>query len=568
MKIRFASLIFLMLLLTSHLEGSVMSAVETGIQIRFKKSFFHPGDTIEFTVESSAGSQLNAYVMYLDKEIATINAPIINGQAKVDWTPPPFSPRGYGLIVNVLNDSGQLIATKSSAFDVLEHWTNAPRYGFLTDFSAGRDNDQETINWIVKHHVNGIQFYDWQYRWENLVPDTDIFADGLGRPQSMLVIRRLIDLLHAHNVSAMPYTAIYGASMAYFRQHPDWALLDAKGAPYLFGGDLIGIMNPAVGSAWNDHLMTEFADVLDHTTLDGIHIDQYGSPKIGFDKDGNRIDLAEVMPQFINQTAEIVRSKRGDDGTTLFNCVGNWPIKAVASSQQNASYIEVWPPHNDYIDLNRIIDNAQKLGNEKSVILAAYIPPERTINWRLANAVIYASGGFHLETGEPQSMLADPYFPKYGKISEADQDLFGRYYDFLVRYENVLSIQTHSGSSERAHAVNLDNVRTRGISAKDRVVPIVRIGAGYETFNLINFVGIDESNWNAPTNISPTPFTDLAVIIQVTRPVSQVWVASPDNETSMNATSLPFTVENDSLKIQLPHLNYWNMIVVEYADAN
>lgn len=568
MKTRFYSIIILAILLTFHLEGSVMSAVETGIQIRLEKSFFYPGDQVRFTVESSTGSSIDVRVVYLDKEIASINAPIVNGQAEASWTPPPLSPRGYGLIVHVLNNGGQIIGTKTSAFDVLEHWTDAPRYGFLTDFSTGRNNDAETINWIVQHHVNGIQFYDWQYRWENLVPDTDIFADGLGRPQSMVVIRRLIDLLHTRNVSAMPYTAIYGASMAYFRQHPDWGLLDAKGEPYLFGGDLIGIMNPAVGSAWNEHLMAEFADVMDHTAFDGIHIDQYGSPKIGFDKDGNRIDLAEVMPQFINQTAEIVRSKRGDDGTTLFNCVGNWPIAAVASSHEDASYIEVWPPYNDYIDLNRIIKNAQELGNDKPVILAAYIPPERTINWRLANAVIYASGGFHLETGEPQTMLADPYFPKYGKIKEADQDLFGRYYDFLVRYENVLNTGTSAGSSEREHAVNLGDTRTRGIRAKDRVVPIVRIGANFETFNLINFVGIDESSWNSLTDVPPTPFTDLAVSIQVDRPVSQVWVASPDSITSMNAKLLPFTIEDSELKIQLPYLDYWNMIVVEYADAN
>jgi hypothetical protein len=164
-------------------------------------------------------------------------------------------------------------------------------------------------------------------------------------------------------------------------------------------------------------------------------------------------------------------------------------------------------------------------------------------------------------------MLADPYFPKYGKIKEADQELFGRYYDFLVRYENVLSTQTQAGSSERHQAVNLGNIRIRGIHAKDRVVPIVRVGADFETFNLINFVGIDGSNWNSPTNIGPTPLNDLEVGIQVNRPVSQVWVASPDNPTSMDAKLLPFTIENHVLKLQLPHLDYWNMIVVEYTDA-
>lgn len=546
-----------------------MFAVETQVQIQFEKSFYRPNEAVRLQVVSPSGSLVEATIFYLDQKIAVTRAPLVDGKAAIEWMPPATAPRGYGVVVDVLDENGQVLTSQNAAFDVLKHWTNAPRYGFLTDFRAERDNDGETIKWMLRHHINGVQFYDWQYRWEKLVPDTDLFADGLGRPHSMATVRRLIDLLHKHDISAMPYTAIYGASMPFFREHPDWALLDAMGEPYMFGGDLIAIMNPAVGSAWNTHLMNEFADVLDRTAFDGIHIDQYGSPKIGFDEAGNRVDLAEVMPEFINQTAVIVDSKRGDAGATLFNCVGNWPIDAVAPANQDASYIEVWPPHDDYLDLNRIITNAQRLGNEKPVILAAYIPPERTINWHLANAVIFASGGFHLETGEPETMLADPYFPKYGAIDEADQELYGRYYDFLVRYENRLSVQTQAGSNERAGEISLgDDIRTGGIRAKNRVVPIVRTGQGFETISLINFVGIDESNWNTPTTILPTPFNDLSVTIAVNQSVKQVWTASPDDPTGMNAQILPFIVENGDLKVQLPRLDYWTMLVVEYKDAN
>jgi dextranase len=568
MKLRLCSVFMFTFLLLFNPGGSAVFAVDTAVQIRFEKSFFQPEDIIQFSVTAISGSRVDTHVLYLDQEITTISTVILNGQAEVNWTAPLTAPRGYGLVVNVLDKDGRIIASQSSAFDVLAHWTDAPRYGFLSDFSPGRANDEEAIDWLLRHHINGVQFYDWQYRWENLVPEGDIFEDGLGRPQSMATIRRLIDLIHERNIGAMPYTAIYGASMAFYRQHPDWGLLNAAGEPYLFGENLIGIMNPSPGSEWNAHLLTEFADVLDHTTFDGIHIDQYGSPKNGFDKAGNRIDLAEVMPQFINQTAALVQNKRGDEGVTLFNCVGNWPVETVAPSQQDATYIEVWPPYDDYVDLNRIITNAQQLGNEKPVILAAYIPPERTINWRLANAVIFASGGYHIETGEPGTMLADPYFPKFGQIAEADQELFGRYYDFLVRYQNVLSTQTVAASNERQRAVNLGDLRTQGIRAKDRIVPIVRTGAGFETFSLINFMGIDGSEWTAPTNIAPTLFTDLNVGIQVNRAVSGVWFASADQATSMNAMPLPFTVENGELRLQLPRLDYWSMIVVEYIDGN
>jgi dextranase len=542
-------------------------AVETTVQVVPDKSFYRPNDPVRIAITASNGKSIRARVMYLNQAVTVIDAPITNGQAEIVWTPPPTAPRGYGLVIEVLGEDNAVLGTQSSAFDVLERWTDAPRYGFLSDFTSGRNNDAETGDWLLRHHINGLQFYDWQYRWEDLLPDTDEFQDGLGRPQSMATIRRLIDLAHSRNVAAMPYSAIYGASIEFYREHPSWAFFNALNEPFLFGDNFIAIMNPAPGSRWNEHLLGEFADVLDHTAFDGIHIDQYGSPKNGFDEAGNPIDLAEVMPQFVNQTAELVQEQRGDDGVVLFNCVGNWPIDVIAPSQVDASYIEVWSPYNDYIDLNRIITNAQAWGAGKPVILAAYISPAWTINWRLANAVIFASGGSHIETGEPGTMLADPYFPRFEMIDEAQQALFQRYYDFLVRYENVLAINTAAGSYGQHSDVDLGDVRTGGIRAKNRVVPIVRTGDGFDTVSLINFIGIDGSDWNAPTNVPPTPLNDLPVSIQVSRPVRDVWAASPDDAAAMNAESIPFTVENGVLQFRLARLDYWSMIVVEYDNG-
>ena len=547
-------------------QGGTVFAVDTSLQVVPSQSFYRPGDVVHIDVTTTGGARLEAQVLYLNTPITTLTAALSAGRAELTWTPPPDAPRGYGLRVTVLDDNGHTLATQTGAFDVLNHWTDAPRYGFFSDFTAARDNDAATTAWLLQHHINGLQFYDWQYRWEDLLPATDVFADGLGRPQSMATVRHLVDLVHKINVAAMPYTAIYGASWSYANQHPEMQLYSATKKPFEFGDNLIGIMDPTPGSAWNQHLLGEFADVLDNTVFDGIHVDQYGSPKRGFDVNGKPVDFATVMPQFADQTKALVQQKRGDAGVALFNCVGNWPIEAIAPSQVDAAYIEVWPPYNDYLDLNRIIANAEKLGNGKPVILAAYIPPDRHINWQLANAVIFASGAYHIETGEPASMLADPYFPKFSQISEAQQAVFTRYYDFLVRYENVLSINTTAGTNERRSEVDLGSVRTKGLRAKDRVVPIIRTGADFETFNLINFVGIDAAHWNAPTTVPPTPLTNTSVTIPVSRAVKSVWAASPDDRSTMNATTLPFSAENGTLKFTLPQLAYWSMIVVEYAN--
>lgn len=560
----------ILFLFLSLIQGGAVFATDIPhITIFPDKGFYRPGETVQITVRTSMGARIEARILYITTTLATLSAPVTEGEATLTWTPPPQAPRGYGLSVDVYDDAGTIIAMQTSAFDVLNRWIDAPRYGFLSDFSPARLTDRPMIEWMLQHHINGVQFYDWQYRWEDLLPETDRFDDGLGRPQSMTTIRRLIDVLHAHSIAAMPYTAIYGASTAFYRQHPEWGLFDARNEVYDFGeNSFIAIMNPAFGSPWNQHLLGEFADVLENTVFDGIHIDQYGSPKNGYDNNGNYVDLADVMPQFINQTAELVRQERGNEGVVLFNCVGNWPIDTVGPSEQDAAYIEVWSPNDSYLDLGRIVTNAETLGGGKPVIIPAYIPPAQTINWRLANSIILASGGTHLETGEPESMLADPYFPLFGKLAPEQQSVFRRYYDFQVRYENVLSTTTSAGSDDLHQAVDLGEIRTRGITARNRVVPVVRSGDTFDTFSLINFIGVDQTNWNAPTTSAPTPFTDLVVSIAVSRPVARVWAASPDAETTMNPTILTYTVEDGVLRLTLPGLNYWSMIVVEYVHGN
>ncbi len=559
-----------LLIIFSLIQGGVVFATDLPqVMILPDKGFYRPGESVQITVRSSVGTSVEARVLYLTAELAALRAPLNDGEAALRWQPPPQAPRGYGLSVTIYDAAGTPVAWQTSAFDVLERWIDAPRYGFLSDFSPARQPDTAMIEWMLQHHINGVQFYDWQYRWEDLLPAADHFDDGLGRPQSMTTIRRLIDALHTHGIAAMPYTAIYGASTAFYHQHPAWGLFDARGAVYDFGeNSFLAIMNPAPGSPWNKHLLGEFAAVLQNTAFDGIHIDQYGSPKNGYDSDGHYVDLAGVMPQFINQTAALVEEKRGAAGVVLFNCVGNWPIDTAARSQQAAAYIEVWAPHDSYLDLSRIVTNAESLGGGKPVIIPAYIPPAQVINWQLANSVILASGGTHLETGEPESMLADPYFPKFGLIAPEWQPGFRRYYDFQVRYENVLSTTTRAGSSEQQQSLELENIRTRGITAQGRVVPIVRSGDGFDTFSLINFVGVDQTNWNVPATHAPTPFRDLAVRLAVTRPVAQVWFASPDSEITMNPTLLDYTHQAGLLQFTLPVLNYWTMIVVEYADDN
>ena len=541
------------------------------------KATYRPGETVRLDVSLAGPVQseghVDASITFLSGEVTRLTQPVrlVAGEAVttgLTWTPPVLAPRGYGVDLQVLDRTGTVLARASTAFDVLDRWTQAPRYGFLTDFGPGRADLDRTMRWLARYHVNGLQFYDWMYRHEQLLPPADVFDDPLGRRLSLATVERLIDAAHARNVAAMPYTAVYAASVPFFRQHPGWGLLDAAGRPIPFGDDFLMIMDPAPGSRWTAHLQRQFGEVLARTAFDGIHLDQYGDPKVAYDGDGKRLDLARVLPEFIDLTKETATAVR-PGATVVFNCVGNWPIERVTASRQDFAYIEVWPPYTLYRDLHALIVEAQDLSAGKPVVLAAYIDPARPRNARLADAVIFASGGYHIELGEPGGMLADPYFPNYGQMSDELATILRRYYDFAVRYENVLSQRTQDTTARRAAQVAIEGMDTDGGCACGKVCVITREGEGYETISLINLLDVTDPAWNGLQEKDVAPVTDLRVRIYTGQPVRRIWWASPDGE-NPRARSLDFYLGSDRrgtfVTFTVPLLVCWDLIVLERAD--
>ena len=547
--------------------GKASMQVNVAVDIVPDKAFYRPGETATFLITAAGGERAEATIAHLADTLAVLEVAVRDGSAILSWTPPPDAPRGYGITVRLL-DGERMLATASTAFDVLARWTQAPRYGFLSEFQPGRADAEAAMAWAARYHVNGLQFYDWQYRHETLLPPSDPHTDLLGRRMSLATVERLIEAAHARNIAAMPYTAIYGASPAFYRAHPDWALLQATGEPFEFADGFLYIMDPSPGSPWNTHLLGEFARVLDETAFDGIHIDQYGAPQIGKNAAGERVDLARVFPAFIDQTAALVRDRRGDGGAVIFNAVRNWPVDTVAPAGQDVVYIEVWEPYRDFMDLHRLVVRAQELGGGKPVILAAYIHPDHRHNVRLANAVIFASGGTHLELGEPRAMLADPYFPKFGTMDEDVKATTRRYYDFPVRYGEVLATETTDATAARAGALAIEGIRTQSLRSRDRVAVIVRQGRDFETFSLVNLLGLESGEWARPLAGGPDPLDDLAIRVYTDRPVSSLWWASPDGD-SLDARALDFAAGHDEggayIAFRLPRLDTWSMIVVEYS---
>lgn len=541
------------------------------------RAFYRPGEQVRLIVHLASALDkpvwvwVAASITFLASEITRIKREIAlrPGEQTVDlvWLPPTESPKGYGVDLQLLDDRGMVLDTAATACDVLECWTQAPRYGFLTDFSPGRADITKMMEWFTRYHINGLQFYDWMYRHEDLLTDEEPYRDPLGRLLSRRTVEALINAAHRHNIAAMAYTAIYGASVPFYRMHPDWALRKANGEPFPFGESFLYIMDPSPDSPWTQHLMGEFAEVMRETGFDGIHIDQYGDPKSGFGAQNKPVDLAEIIPTFIQLTKAKAAAVHSD-ATVVFNAVNNWPIETVALANQDFVYIEVWPPNTLYQDLWKIIVNAQQLSKGKAVVLAAYIEPTRHRNVRLTDAVIFASGGWHIELGEQRGILADPYFPKYKPIGDALATVLRRYYDFAVRYENVLALGTWDTTDERARKVTIEGVNTDPDQVSEKVWIITRQGEGFETISLINLLDISNPEWNGLLLADPTPLGNLRVCYQTEQEVKRVWLASPDFA-NPQAMDLDFKPARDSqgnyIEFTVPRLEYWDLIVIEFA---
>lgn len=553
------------------LEFEVMKNSVNIDEVIFKKSFFYPGEMASWQIKVHAENEetllLVNKITHLDKtlEVQKKKIQITPGVTQYDfkWQPPKDTPKGYGLDVWVENDQGDVFAFVSTAFDVLEKWTQHPRYGFMVDFSAGRTDGDQTLDQLLPFRINALQFYDWMYRHDTYLPPKDPFIDPLGRYLSLETTQRLIDTAHERNMAAMPYTAVYAASISFYEQHPDWALLEKNGKPSFFGENFLVIMDPRPGSAWTEHLLNQFSDILASTQFDGIHLDQYGAPKVGYDQEGNSYDLAQPLAVLIDSTRQVVDESRGQNGAVVFNAVTNWPIEAVAPADQDIVYIEVWSPYTHFNDLGLLIQQAQTLGDGKPVVIAAYIHPAYEINALLNDAIIFANGAGHIELGEGGGYLADPYFPKYEVPSEALREKLEKYYQISIRYQNWLGPRTQAGNQQMAH---IQGYETDAGITKNKIMPVVRESDGTTVISLINLMGLKHGEWEKELKSAPTVLSNLTVEVGSNgKEAEKIWFTSPDLG-DITLKPLSFEQEGQSLIITIPTLNVWSLAIIEWKN--
>ncbi|MGI8517309.1 MAG: glycoside hydrolase family 66 protein [Acidimicrobiia bacterium] len=512
------------------------------LRISPHKGTYLPSAPVRLNVSASglSSTPVKATVSHLDRELAVLEGTLDHtGSTVLEWTSPDETPRGYG--VDVTTRADDRLLTGSTAFDVLEHWTERPRYGFLSDFPPDRDA-AAVLDALLPYHLNALQFYDWQFRHDQLVAPTTEYLDPFGRVLSLETIRRFIKEAGRRGMAAMAYAAVYAASLPFQMDHLSWALFDSEHQPHRFE-DFLGYMNPSPGSPWVEHLIRQCWEALDQMGFDGIHLDQYGEPRKAFDATGAKVDLPASFAEFV----DVLKMGRPKMPITL-NAVKNWPIEQLARSREDFYYVEVWPDTPTYEDLGRIVREARFLSSGKGVVVAVYIPAEHRCNVRLTNAVIFTNGGSRIELGEQARLLVDPYFPNHAKLDENLATTLRGYWDLAVRYGDVLFSK-------------LQDERHLEVDLPPGLVATVHQGGGRVGVSLVNLNPPSHARWDLP-HPPPTPIEGLQLNLRTQFQVAGATWASADRRFP-TVEKIAIEPTPDGFKATIPRLEYWGLLCLD-----
>ena len=293
-------------------------------------------------------------------------------------------------------------------------------------------------------------------------------------------------------------------------------------------------------------------------------------------KGGTLSDFASNAPTLIDETRENVHGE--EEPYLIFNNVGAWPVQRTADRKQDAVYIEVWPPYDRYASIAQLIRDARTYAkDDKSTILAAYLKPFREGKRekalpaaKLLMGSIVSNGATHLLTGENQTALTQGYYSDYTKFSDSEAEAIRRYYDYMIRYENLFFdpelqdvTMTHTGWDNYEYQCTSHKVSSYGEAGK--IWMILREKDYRKCIYLLNLCGQSEDYWNEGKE-EPNIQKDIKFTVQVDTPVEKICFSTPDEE-NMDAIELSFTERATKtgkfIDFTVPSLNYWTTIWID-----
>ena len=562
------------------------------------KARYAPDEMVACTLLLSALAKESGTVVITARHLESLLPerlviPYVPGQKEINfnWQPPNTDYQGYLLSAELISATDGILDTTQVAVDVSSDWTRFPRYGYLWDFTKDAAAE-EKIAALTKYHINGLQYYDWQYRHHiPLGKNTQKWQDWSGRWIYGDVIKRYIAAAREKGMVNMNYNMVYGANKTYLRDKtgvdPAWRLIKSSGE------DFACVMSESRGSTgilqffnilnegWQQYIFKAEKEAIAEMGFDGWHGDTIGengrmqTPEgapLGVDEDGKPIFyVKDGYTLFLNRAKEALGGKY-----LVFNPVGAQGIEKVNVSNVDVLYAEFWPwdknrwgQHYDtYQAIQQDIFAAAKESGGKSLVVAGYVnyrAPGAYFNPAavlLMDAVMFASGGARIEVGNGDNMLSNEYFPGDDKKAMGDelQQKVRRMYDFITAYENLL----RGGVTPSDRNVFLTGAPHSTTGESGAVWTFSTADETYEVLHLINLCGTDNL-WRdeQQTKKQPAKQSIVQVKYYTDKAIGSICIASPDEE-NIAPQALAFEAAADEkgryVSFTIPSLTYWNMV--------
>jgi dextranase len=568
------------------------SRYDPGQHVKVSVDITNPGSTT-FTGELSLGADhlgANALTSPVNQQVRVKAGE--STTVTLEWQPPPTDFTGYRLAVTA-NKGPSAVDEMSTAVDVSSDWSTFPRYGYVSEYDPGVDAAQ-LIKDLNRYHLNGLQFYDWQWKQHLPYNPGADWQDLANRPVSGQVVRDLIAGAHDRGMNAMFYDLAYGGFKDYDTDgsgvRTSWGLFTDKSGskasqvsfplPSVWQTDQLYLFDPG-NKDWQRHIFAQAKLVMDNYDFDGWHIDTIGNQGLVYDADGHRIRMPDEYADFINA------EKKAVGGRALFNPVGGYGLDQIARySGVDYVYNEVWESDGitNYRDLARQADRT-RANTDKALVIPAYLnkqygvdtPDDTQRNFNepgvlLANAAILASGATQLQLGDGENMLSNEYFPNKKLImTDSLKHRMRDYSDFQVAYQNLL----RDDIQQAGNKVEIAGVPTSVTGDAGTVWTQVMTKAGITALHLINLLDNPSTEWRDDQASYPEPATrdNLQVKLYVaadTAPGSTLRAASPDRNSGA-PERLSYTEGQDAdgryLTFTVPSLQYWDTIWLDSSSA-
>lgn len=582
--------------------------------IETDKCSYAPGEVVTLTISPMPPSGFRVRYRHLGDVIADT----LLSSRTWTWQAPPEDFRGYMAEVyrpreDSEGDFDEICAT--IAIDVSSDWTRFPRYGFVAAFGNDKtlNKTRTEMKWLNRCHINGVQFQDWHYCHDWPLGGTrdgglwTTYKDIANRTIYTSSVKNYIKAQHDRGMKSIFYNLCFGVLDGWEERgvKPEWFVFKDKNHSTKDRHDLpdswksdIYLVNPA-NEEWLSYLAERNDEVYSFLDFDGYHIDQLGGRGSVYDYYGNSLNLRDGFATFVTYMKNRHPEKR-----LIMNAVSQWGASHIAESgKMDFLYSEVWgnginsslsSGEGRFANIKKVID--ENLGFNPSLrsVLAAYMNYAtdgknfNTPGVVMADAVMFALGGSHLELGGDH-MLCREYFPYAGmKWHSQIEDWMTRYYDFLTAYENLLRDNWKERTTVKATCSDVTINTWEPVA--NQVTMLAREVNGRQVVHLLNFTQEDGATslsplgepeganyllcWHDNQAIRPWPqrFENLSVRLTGLTgmgKVRRIWVASPDycGGAMQELTDYWYTSSTGTISLTLPSLQFWTMIVIEPESA-